>query len=96
MLKAENGGSVWPGTLCAKSTPNTHPSRPAQAAEALDGSGKRFAHDKWMRSTSNPNAGYGITSVLEGGSILVGCQACWKCCTEGGSQQCSAVPQRVN
>ena len=37
-------------------------------AEALDGSGRRFSHDRWERSP--PNAGYGITSVLEGGDVL--------------------------
>ncbi|GAB4821725.1 hypothetical protein N2152v2_008771 [Parachlorella kessleri] len=41
-----------------------------QAAEELDGSGKRFLHDKWTRNPDNPNAGYGITSVLEGGDVL--------------------------
>ena len=41
-----------------------------QATEALDGSGARFVHDRWERSPGNPNAGYGITSVLEGGSVL--------------------------
>lgn len=41
-----------------------------QAAEELDGSGARFQHDRWSRSPDNPNAGYGITSVLEGGSVL--------------------------
>jgi coproporphyrinogen III oxidase len=35
-------------------------------AEALDGSGQRFIHDRWER----PSGGYGITSVLEGGTIL--------------------------
>ena len=39
-------------------------------AEALDGSGQRFIHDRWERSPGNPNGGYGITSVLEGGNIL--------------------------
>ena len=39
-------------------------------AEALDGSGQRFIHDRWERSPGNPNVGYGITSVLEGGTIL--------------------------
>lgn len=41
-----------------------------QAAEELDGSGATFQHNRWSRSPSNPNAGYGITSVLEGGSVL--------------------------
>lgn len=40
------------------------------AAEALDGSGQRFIHDRWEREAGNPNIGYGITSVLECGSIL--------------------------
>lgn len=39
-------------------------------AEALDGSGRRFCHDRWERSPGHPNAGYGITSVLEGGDVL--------------------------
>ncbi|PSC76177.1 coproporphyrinogen III oxidase [Micractinium conductrix] len=39
-------------------------------AEALDGSGAKFVHDRWERSPGDPNAGYGITSVLEGGSVL--------------------------
>lgn len=33
-----------------------------QEAEALDGSGAAFQHDRWTRSPGNPNAGYGITS----------------------------------
>ena len=39
-------------------------------AECLDGSGRTFLHDRWERSPGNPNAGYGITSVLEGGDVL--------------------------
>jgi coproporphyrinogen III oxidase len=38
-------------------------------AEVLDGAAT-FAHDRWERSPGHPNAGYGITSVLEGGDIL--------------------------
>ncbi|KAI3436148.1 hypothetical protein D9Q98_002205 [Chlorella vulgaris] len=45
-------------------------SRIIQGAEELDGSGLRFQHDRWTRSADNPNAGYGITSVLEGGAVL--------------------------
>ena len=37
-------------------------------AETLDGSGQRFIHDRWERE--NSNGGYGITSVLEGGTII--------------------------
>lgn len=44
--------------------------RITQQAEELDGSGARFEHDRWSRSPDNPNAGYGITSVLEGGAVL--------------------------
>jgi coproporphyrinogen III oxidase len=40
------------------------------ASEKLDGSGKKFLRDKWERDTGNPNAGYGITCVLEGGNVL--------------------------
>jgi len=40
------------------------------AAEALDDSGQRFIHDRWEREAGNPNVGYGITSVLECGSVL--------------------------
>jgi coproporphyrinogen III oxidase len=39
-------------------------------AEELDGSGRKFEHDRWSRSPTDANAGYGITSVLEGGSVL--------------------------
>ena len=38
--------------------------------ESLDGSGKKFVRDRWERNPTVPNAGYGITSVLEGGAIL--------------------------
>lgn len=41
-----------------------------QAAEELDGSGKRFLQDRWERSPEDANAGYGITRVLEGGDLL--------------------------
>jgi len=41
-----------------------------KGAEHLDGSGQTFQHDRWERSPGNPNAGYGITSVLEGGNVL--------------------------
>lgn len=40
------------------------------AAETLDGSGQSFRHDRWDRNPGHPNAGYGITSVLEGGKVL--------------------------
>eukprot|EP00887_Chlorella_sp_A99_P006464 scaffold3.g6464.t1 len=40
------------------------------ATEQLDGSGRRFAHDRWQRSPDTPNAGYGITSVLDDGAVL--------------------------
>lgn len=40
-----------------------------QATETLD-SNSTFQHDKWVRNPGNPNAGYGITSVLEGGNII--------------------------
>lgn len=39
-------------------------------AERLDGSGATFLHDRWERSPGNSNAGYGITSVMEGGNVL--------------------------
>ena len=39
-------------------------------AEGIDGSGKAFLQDRWQREVGNPNAGYGITSVLEGGDLL--------------------------
>ncbi|KAK9811444.1 hypothetical protein WJX72_003979 [[Myrmecia] bisecta] len=41
-----------------------------QAAEGLDGSGRHFQHDRWQRNPEDPNAGYGITCVLEGGDLL--------------------------
>ena len=48
---------------------NSGPPRPPflidpveQDAEALDGSGAKFVHDRWERSPGDPNAGYGITS----------------------------------
>jgi coproporphyrinogen III oxidase len=37
-------------------------------AEALDGSGAKFVRDRWERA--GHGGGYGITSVLEGGSLL--------------------------
>lgn len=40
------------------------------AAEALDGSGARFVHDRWDRPSGSGNGGYGITSVLEDGDVL--------------------------
>lgn len=44
-----------------------------QSAEQLDGSGVRFQHDRWSRSPSNPNAGYGITSGAAAVQLLHGC-----------------------
>eukprot|EP00798_Chlamydomonas_sp_ICE-L_P011603 gene11603-34307_t len=41
-----------------------------QMAEQMDGSGKKFIRDKWERDPDNPNAGYGMTCVLEGGDLL--------------------------
>lgn len=38
-------------------------------AEKVDASG-RFVRDRWDRDTNDSNAGYGITSVLEGGRLL--------------------------
>ena len=35
----------------------------------MDASG-RFVRDRWDRDTNDSNAGYGITSVLEGGRLL--------------------------
>lgn len=32
--------------------------------------GATFQHDRWEREAGNPNGGYGITSVLEGGAVL--------------------------
>eukprot|EP00983_Pelagomonas_calceolata_P113039 1159946-Pelagomonas_calceolata.AAC.10 len=40
------------------------------AAEQLEGSGKRFMRDRWERDAGDPNAGWGSTCVLEGGSLL--------------------------
>lgn len=40
-----------------------------QETERLDGGGD-FTIDRWERNASDPNAGYGITAVLEGGSLL--------------------------
>lgn len=37
--------------------------------EELDG-GKLFVRDRWQRDTTNADAGYGITSVLEDGHLL--------------------------
>ncbi|GAX77329.1 hypothetical protein CEUSTIGMA_g4775.t1 [Chlamydomonas eustigma] len=39
-------------------------------AAALDGSGKQFITDQWARDSTNINAGYGLTAVLEDGLIL--------------------------
>ncbi|KAG1663549.1 hypothetical protein FOA52_003177 [Chlamydomonas sp. UWO 241] len=36
----------------------------------MDGSGKAFRQDRWEREPGNPNAGFGITAVLEDGAIL--------------------------
>lgn len=41
-----------------------------QEAAQLDGSGRPFVQDRWDRDSSNPNAGFGITAVLEGGNLL--------------------------
>lgn len=38
-------------------------------AERVDASGS-FVRDRWDRDTNDSNAGYGITSVLEGGRLL--------------------------
>ena len=38
-------------------------------AERIDGLGT-FVRDRWDRDPNEPNAGYGITSVLEGGKLL--------------------------
>lgn len=39
--------------------------------------GAKFAEDRWERDSSNPHAGYGITSVLEGNSLLE--KVCYSC-----------------
>jgi hypothetical protein len=39
-------------------------------AERLDGSGKKFARDRWERDAASANAGYGLTCVLEGGAVI--------------------------
>lgn len=39
-------------------------------AEEMDGSGKAFGFDKWERSADDPNAGFGITRVMEGGNLI--------------------------
>lgn len=44
--------------------------QPSQALEHLDGSGKQFVRDRWQRSQSDANAGYGITCVLEDGNLI--------------------------
>ena len=40
--------------------------------EALEGSsdGARFVQERWARDPADPNAGYGITAVLEGGRAV--------------------------
>lgn len=42
----------------------------AQDTEALQGGGASFVRDRWERNPSDPNAGYGITAVMEGGPLL--------------------------
>eukprot|EP00192_Tetraselmis_astigmatica_P013206 CAMPEP_0117658452 /NCGR_PEP_ID=MMETSP0804-20121206/5871_1 /TAXON_ID=1074897 /ORGANISM="Tetraselmis astigmatica, Strain CCMP880" /LENGTH=325 /DNA_ID=CAMNT_0005464973 /DNA_START=84 /DNA_END=1058 /DNA_ORIENTATION=- len=39
-------------------------------AESMDGSGQVFRQDRWQRDETDPNAGYGITAVLEDGDLL--------------------------
>eukprot|EP00899_Mesostigma_viride_P006688 jgi/Mesvir1/1601/Mv14566-RA.1 len=39
-------------------------------ASRADGSGLKFITDRWERNASDPNAGFGITRVLEGGDLL--------------------------
>ncbi len=51
----------------SQAAPHRHPPT-LQEAEALDGSGAHFQHDRWSRDATH--AGYGITSVLEGGRVL--------------------------
>ncbi|KAF5825794.1 hypothetical protein DUNSADRAFT_6920 [Dunaliella salina] len=40
------------------------------AAEHLEGTEKNFLRDRWQRDARDPNAGWGSTCVLEGGSLL--------------------------
>ena len=42
----------------------------SQDAATLDDSGATFHQDRWERDPGNPNAGFGITAVLEGGQLL--------------------------
>lgn len=41
-----------------------------QETEALAEDGSKFVIDRWERDASNPNAGYGITSVMESKGLL--------------------------
>ena len=47
-----------------------------QDAALLDGSGRAFVLDEWKREAGNPNAGFGITAVLEGGQLLASAPKC--------------------
>ena len=47
-----------------------------QDAALLDGSGRAFVLDEWKREAGNPNAGFGITAVLEGGKLLASAPKC--------------------
>ncbi|KAG2435079.1 hypothetical protein HXX76_007166 [Chlamydomonas incerta] len=40
------------------------------AAEDLENGERKFVIDRWERDANNPNAGYGITCVLEDGKVL--------------------------
>lgn len=41
-----------------------------QETEELADDGSTFAIDRWERNSADPNAGYGITSVMEGQGLL--------------------------
>lgn len=41
-----------------------------QETEELAGDDASFVVDRWERDASNPNAGYGITSVMESTGLL--------------------------
>ena len=56
---------TWKSTSLSCHELNLH-----QGAEDLADDGSKFLIEKWERDASDPNAGYGITSVMEGGSLL--------------------------
>ncbi|PNH11399.1 Coproporphyrinogen-III oxidase [Tetrabaena socialis] len=45
-------------------------SRIIATGESLELGKKQFVVDRWERQPGNPNAGYGVTCVLEGGEVL--------------------------